>query len=98
VLEAAERAVEWAGTAPLVFGGDLNLRPRDDPDVFEELGRLGLARPTAHGAVDHLLVRGLEVVEAPRPAPPEARELDAGDGRAMRLSDHAYVAATLGMR
>ncbi len=29
VVRAAERAVEWAGAAPLLFGGDLNLRPRD---------------------------------------------------------------------
>jgi endonuclease/exonuclease/phosphatase family metal-dependent hydrolase len=99
VLEAAERAVEWSGALPLVFGGDLNLRPADDPDVFDELERrFDLAPPTARHAVDHLLARGLDLVEAPRAAPPEARELDAGDGRAMRVSDHAYVAATLGMR
>jgi endonuclease/exonuclease/phosphatase family metal-dependent hydrolase len=99
VLEAAERAVEWAGEVPLLFGGDLNLRRRDDPEVFDELDRrLGPARPTVPSTVDHLLVRGLDVMEAPGAATPEARELPAGDGRAMRLSDHAYVAATLSMR
>jgi endonuclease/exonuclease/phosphatase family metal-dependent hydrolase len=99
VLDAAERAMEWAGALPLVFGGDLNLRPSRQPEVFEELARrFGLGPPTAPDAIDHLLVRGLDVVEAPRRAPPRARELDAGDGRVMRLSDHAYVAATVGMR
>lgn len=99
VIDAAERAVEWADPLPLVFGGDLNLRPVDDPEVFAELDRrFGLRPPTDCHALDHLLVRGLDVAEAPRRAAPEAREVDAGDGRAIRLSDHAYVAATLGMR
>jgi endonuclease/exonuclease/phosphatase family metal-dependent hydrolase len=99
VVAAAEQAVEWAGELPLVFGGDLNKRPRDRPDVFEQLeGRFGLAPPTAPDALDHLLVRGLDIVEAPRVAPAEARELDAGDGRVVRLSDHAYVVSILGMR
>jgi endonuclease/exonuclease/phosphatase family metal-dependent hydrolase len=99
VLDAAAHAVEWAGDVPLVFGGDLNLRPVHQPEAFEELeARFGLAPPTAPDAIDHLLVRGLDVVEAPHRAPPQARELDAGDGRAIRLSDHAYVAAVVGMR
>jgi endonuclease/exonuclease/phosphatase family metal-dependent hydrolase len=99
VLRAAERAVEWAGELPLVFGGDLNLRVTTDPEAFDQLSaRFGLAAPTAPDAIDHLLVRGLDVLEAPRRAPAEARELDAGEGRALRLSDHAYVTSTLGMR
>ena len=32
VLRAAEAASEWAGAAPLIFGGDLNLRPAEDPE------------------------------------------------------------------
>jgi endonuclease/exonuclease/phosphatase family metal-dependent hydrolase len=99
VVRAAERAVEWAGELPLLFGGDLNLRPAREPEAFEQLSaRFGLEPPTAPDAIDHLLARGLDVVEAPRRAPPEGRELDAGDGRALRLSDHAYVTSTLGMR
>jgi endonuclease/exonuclease/phosphatase family metal-dependent hydrolase len=99
VLAAAEVAVEWAGDLPLVFGGDLNQRPRVRPGLFEALERcLGLAPPTAPDAIDHLLARGLDVVRAPRLAPAEARELDPGDGRPITLSDHAYVAAILGMR
>jgi endonuclease/exonuclease/phosphatase family metal-dependent hydrolase len=87
VLDAAAQAVEWAGDLPLVFGGDLNLRPSRQPDVFTELERrFDLKPPTARGAIDHLLARGLEPVEAPR------------EGPALRLSDHAYVTATVGMR
>ena len=51
--------------APLVVGGDMNLRPREHPWAFDELReRFGLAPPTADDAVDHLLARGLEVVDA----------------------------------
>ena len=46
VLFAAREATEWAGAAPLLFGGDLNLRPRQDPEAFEQLAeRFGLRRP-----------------------------------------------------
>ena len=113
VLRAAEAATEWAGEAPLVFGGDLNLRPAETPAAFEQLReRFGLAGATgpeasapgttgpeasAPGttgpeAIDHILVRGLETVEAPRAWPPERRELTE-HGLALRLSDHAPVEA-----
>ena len=46
VVRAAERAVEWAGAAPLIFGGDLNLRPRDTA-IYETLaGRFGFTNHT----------------------------------------------------
>jgi endonuclease/exonuclease/phosphatase family metal-dependent hydrolase len=91
VLRAAEAAGDWAGDAPLIFGGDLNLRPEENPEVFAELSeRFGLVAPTAPDAIDHVLVRGLEVVEAPRQWVPERREVDE-HGRALRLSDHAPV-------
>ena len=94
VLRAAEAAVAWAGGAPLLFGGDLNLRPGEDPGVFEQLrDRFALIGPTAPDAIDHLLVSGLDVVEPPRRWPPEGRELSE-DGLALRLSDHAPVEAT----
>jgi endonuclease/exonuclease/phosphatase family metal-dependent hydrolase len=93
VLRAAAAATDWAGAVPLLFGGDLNLRPAESPGAFEELAkRFGLASPTAPGAIDHLLSRGLEIVEAPRQWPPEKREVLRG-GRALRLSDHAPVEA-----
>jgi len=92
-LRAASLATEWAAGAPLIFGGDLNLRPAEDPEVFECLREeFGLDGATAPDAIDHLLSRGLEVVEPPSAWPPERRELSV-DGRALRLSDHAPVAA-----
>jgi endonuclease/exonuclease/phosphatase family metal-dependent hydrolase len=94
VLRAARAADEWAGSSPLVFGGDLNLRPGRQPRVFERLAdEFGLAPTTAPDAIDHILCRGLEVLEPPTQWPPEKRELPFG-GRALRLSDHAPVQAT----
>ena len=93
VLRAARAATEFAGGAPLLFGGDLNLRPAEEPGAFERLREdFGLAAPTAPRAIDHLLTRGLEVLEPPAAWPPERRELPL-DGRALRLSDHAPVQA-----
>ena len=88
---AATTATEWAGDNPLLFGGDLNLRPALSPDIFEELKEhFGLVAPTAPRAIDHLLVRDLEIVEPPQLWPPEQREVQL-DGLALRLSDHAPV-------
>lgn len=93
---AAETATAWAGDAPLIFGGDFNLRPRDDPAPFRELERrFGLAAPTGRRSIDHILVRGLDVIDPSAPWPPDAREVaDVGrTGLAIRLSDHAPVEA-----
>jgi endonuclease/exonuclease/phosphatase family metal-dependent hydrolase len=92
VLAAAASAVEWSEGQPLVFGGDLNLRPARNPFPFIELReRFGLAEPTGPNAIDHLLSRGLEIVEPPRRLPAEERELPHPDGRRLRPSDHAPV-------
>jgi len=92
LLRAADRAVEWAQGAPLVFGGDFNVRP-EKSEVFALLAeRHGLRGGTAAEAIDHLLVLGAEVVEGPRAWAPEERELEE-DGLALRLSDHAPVEA-----
>ncbi len=97
VLKAARAATEWAGAAPLLFGGDLNLRPAQNPAVFERLERdFGLAGTTAPEAIDHLLVRGVEVLAAPTAWPPQRRELPL-EGRALRLSDHAPVEGKFGV-
>jgi endonuclease/exonuclease/phosphatase family metal-dependent hydrolase len=99
VERAAALAVEWARGRPLVFGGDLNLRPASVPGFFDELReRHGLAAPTDPEAIDHLLVRDLDAVEAPRRLTPEERELRGADGLAIRLSDHAPVFARFGMK
>jgi endonuclease/exonuclease/phosphatase family metal-dependent hydrolase len=93
VLLAARAAVEFAAGSPLVFGGDLNLRPAESPEVFERLREVfGLAPPTGPRAIDHLLVRNLEVLDPPAAWPPEQRELPC-EGKALRLSDHAPLQA-----
>jgi endonuclease/exonuclease/phosphatase family metal-dependent hydrolase len=94
VLLAAEAASGWAGDAPLIFGGDLNLRPAEDPGLFTKLAQnFGLDSPTTGAKkIDHVLVRGLQVVAAPAQWPPERREIPL-DGKALRLSDHAPVEA-----
>jgi endonuclease/exonuclease/phosphatase family metal-dependent hydrolase len=92
VRAAAAHAVAWTGDSPLVFGGDLNLCPART-DLFDELSRRHVLRAaTGPDAIDHLLARGLEIETAPAPWPPEAREVEV-DGLAVRLSDHAPVAA-----
>lgn len=89
---AAHAASAWAQGDPLILGGDLNVRPRDS-SIYDELAeRFALSAPTAPDSLDHLLVRGLDVVETSAPWPPEARELSQ-EGRALRLSDHAPVEA-----
>ncbi len=93
VLRAARAADEWADGAPLIFGGDLNLRPAKNTAIFTRLEQeFGLAGTTGPKAIDHLLCRGLEVVQPPVAWEPERRELPLG-GRALRLSDHAPVEA-----
>ncbi len=93
VLRAAEAATEWAGDSPLLFGGDLNLRPAEDPAAFEALReRFGLTGRVRARAIDHLLTRNLDVAEPPSAWGAERREL-IRDGLRLRLSDHAPVEA-----
>jgi endonuclease/exonuclease/phosphatase family metal-dependent hydrolase len=94
LVKGARAAVEWAAGSPLIFGGDLNLRPGKQPQIFERLrDEFGLDSPTTGpSAIDHILCRGLEVLEPPRAWPPEQREVPL-EGRALRLSDHAPVQA-----
>lgn len=93
IFKAARAADEWAGASPLIFGGDLNLRPGEDPEVFARLGaEFGLVGETGPKAIDHLLTRGLAVESAATQWPPQRRELQLR-GRAVRLSDHAPVEA-----
>ncbi len=93
---AAAKAIEWAGEgAPLVFGGDFNVRPYRS-DIFKRLeADFGLAGITAEDSIDHMLTRNLEVIEPARAWLPEDRELPQPDGLALRLSDHAPVGMTV---
>jgi endonuclease/exonuclease/phosphatase family metal-dependent hydrolase len=94
VLTAAATAVGWTGAGPLVFGGDFNLRPARERHPFAVLEeRFGLRPPTAPDAIDHVLARGLEIAEPPRPMPPERRELTEPGGLRLRLSDHRLIQA-----
>jgi endonuclease/exonuclease/phosphatase family metal-dependent hydrolase len=97
VLRGVRIALDFARERPLVFGGDLNLRPRTSP-FFEDLERrFGLAAPTAPDAIDHILARGLRVLERPHRWPSERRELPftepEGAPLRLRLSDHDPVEA-----
>ncbi len=56
-----------------------------------------LAAPTAPDAIDHLLVRGLDVSERPRRLAAERRELTDADGLRIRLSDHAPVSGAFAL-
>ncbi len=92
VRRATEAALACAGDGPLLLGGDLNLRPRQT-DLYEELAEsTRLAGPTAPDSLDHLLVRGLDVIDPPRAWAAHEREVQCG-GLAIRLSDHAPVGA-----
>ena len=92
LLDAAQRAIDFAGSGPLIFGGDFNVRPRAS-GVFDQLEeRYGLAPRTAPDRLSHLLVRGLEVIEHPAALPPEARDVaDPATGKLIRLADHNPV-------
>jgi hypothetical protein len=100
VRRAAEAAVKWAGSEPLLLGGDFNVRPISSP-VFQELERrFGLTGPTAPEALDHLLSRGLQRIVPPAPWPPARRDLGVrhgGSSRLLRLSDHDPVAGVFGV-
>ena len=91
---AAERSLEWAAGAPLILGGDLNVRPRNSEIYHELRERFGLAAPTAPDSLDHLLVHGLATLVPSTPWPEERREIGWEDDLRVRLSDHAPVAAT----
>jgi len=93
LLLAAERSLEWAGAAPLILGGDLNLRPAETPAFDELRHRFAITGATGPRALDHLLTHDLDPVAPPTPWPPERREVRVG-GLAVRLSDHSPVEGT----
>lgn len=100
---AARLATDFAAGEPLIFGGDLNLRPGLSPHIFDTIAReQGLRAPTGPRAIDHLLVAGAEILEPAEPWAPERREVpdptcSGTDPLPIRLSDHAPVAARFGI-
>lgn len=94
---AAEAAVEFAGEGPLILGGDFNLRPSLHARLFDQLSsHHGLQAPTGPDVIDHLLARGVEVLEPPSQWPAEQREVRENE-LAIRLSDHPPVAAAFAL-
>jgi endonuclease/exonuclease/phosphatase family metal-dependent hydrolase len=97
VAAAADAVARLAAGFPLVFGGDLNLRPRTSPALFEYLesnhGLIGVTAPTA---IDHLLTTRLADVGDAEVLPAGWREMaDRNTGLLLRLSDHSPVAREL---
>jgi endonuclease/exonuclease/phosphatase family metal-dependent hydrolase len=92
VMKAARLAVTKAGDRPLILGGDFNARPKSS-EVFAQLeSEFGLAGITAPGSIDHVLVRGAEIIEPSEVWPPERRDVPDPESKLMiRLSDHAPV-------
>jgi endonuclease/exonuclease/phosphatase family metal-dependent hydrolase len=97
VARAAAQARDWSGSHPLILGGDFNVRPSADTGLFDALRADGFSGPTGRDAIDHLLVRGARVAEAPRKLAAERREVQAPGATRVRLSDHALVVAAFDM-
>jgi endonuclease/exonuclease/phosphatase family metal-dependent hydrolase len=93
---AGEAALDWARGAPVLLGGDFNMRPSSSV-VFEDLcDGASLCGATSSEGIDHILACGLETVNPPAPWSQRRRELDVLTGlehRRLRLSDHAPVEA-----
>jgi hypothetical protein len=95
---AARALLALAGDGPAILAGDLNARA--DHPALAGLAAAGWdgAGPGGDLAVDHILHRGLEAVEAPRRLAPGDREVGVrwrGRQRRVRLSDHDPVVAEL---
>jgi endonuclease/exonuclease/phosphatase family metal-dependent hydrolase len=90
---AARAALAWSGDHPLILGGDFNVRPAEQPWIYDMLAEHGFSEATGPMLIDHLLARGMRVLEPPRQLPAERREVAAGDAQRVRLSDHAVVVA-----
>jgi endonuclease/exonuclease/phosphatase family metal-dependent hydrolase len=97
VERAAHAALDWSGDRPLVFGGDFNVRPAEQPWLFDHLAAHGFSPPTGPKLIDHLLAHGARVLDPPRQLPAERREVTAGGAARVRLSDHAVVVGAFDM-
>jgi endonuclease/exonuclease/phosphatase family metal-dependent hydrolase len=101
-LETAARvAVDWAAGGPLLFGGDFNVRSSSSATLFATLTRdYGFTGPVLEGSVDHLLARGVTLLDETTRWPPTSREVpdptapDPATALPIRLSDHAPIEAT----
>jgi endonuclease/exonuclease/phosphatase family metal-dependent hydrolase len=98
VARAAEIAGEWAGAGPLLLGGDLNVRPEEDPGLYRDLERRHELRTRVPVSIDHVLARGAAPGDAAAILPPASREVRDRSGLLLRLSDHPVVAGSFSMR
>jgi endonuclease/exonuclease/phosphatase family metal-dependent hydrolase len=104
LLRAAEAASRWSAGRPLLVGGDYNLRPATSRLFAELERRFGLAAPTGgpkSKAIDHILTRGLDVIDVPTQWPFERCDVEVpfdGEVRRLRLSDHVPVEARYRLR
>jgi hypothetical protein len=79
------------------LGGDFNARPATSGSLFEGLERdARLSGVSGPRAIDHLLVRGVEVLEPAAVWPDPRRDVpDPGTGLMLRLSDHSPVVSRI---
>ncbi len=98
VARAADIATDRARDRPLLLGGDFNVRPEEDPALYDDLERHDELRPRVAGSIDQLLARGAEPLDPPGIIPPAMREVRDPSGLLLRLSDHPVVAGLFGMR
>lgn len=98
VMRAARLVDARASEAPALLGGDFNLRP-DSSGVFARLeDEFGFGGATGPAAIDHLLARGVERVEAGTAWPDGRRDVpDPGTDLLIRLSDHPPVVTRIGV-
>jgi endonuclease/exonuclease/phosphatase family metal-dependent hydrolase len=93
-IEAGSWALEqFARGAPMVFGGDLNVRAGSP--ALRRLNARGWEERPADVGVDHVFVRGLELEGPVTRWPPKRRDLQLNGGRPLRLSDHSPVDAVV---
>jgi len=78
-----DRALAWAGAAPLILGGDLNLRKPQTPAELVHV---------ASRDVDHLFARGLQAASTPRLLERTVTRGSLG----LELSDHLPILVELG--
>ena len=99
VIRAAALATRDAPGRPIIFGGDLNVRPRSAPELFERIaGEYGLRLPGGAdpASIDQVL-SGQSLVGTVEELRSNPREFtDEETGLVARLSDHEPVMVRFG--
>lgn len=98
ILRAASLADRRAAGQPIVFGGDLNVRPELAPWLFDRLADdhgLELPEGASPDSIDQILSAGALFANSKRPASGWREFRDPDSGLMARLSDHDPVLATV---